>query len=155
MHTFFEDYLERMTKLHQNVIETIKDLLPEALDWVPVDHPTSEMNSINIIVTHLAGAERYWIGDMALGDPSGRVRDDEFKVEGLAVESLIEKIDRLTEYAQAALEKIDLDDLDKVRHSQAFDQSFTVGWSLLHALEHTAVHAGHIQLTRQLWEERK
>jgi len=155
MHTFFKDYLERLTKLHQGVIETIKDLPPEALDWVPIDHPTSEMNSINIIVTHLAGAERYWVGDMALGDPSGRVRDEEFKVEGLTVESLIEKVDRLTEYAQAALEKIDLDDLDKVRRSQAFDQSFTVGWSLLHALEHTAVHVGHIQLTRQLWEERK
>ncbi|MBC8505721.1 MAG: DinB family protein [Anaerolineales bacterium] len=154
MHAFFEDYLERLTKLHQGIIEAIKELPPEAFEWVPLDHPSAEMNSINILVTHLAGAERYWIGDMALGDPSGRVRDEEFLVEGLAVESLIEKINSLTEYAQTALEKIDINKLDERRHTHD-DQTFSRGWSLLHALEHTALHLGHIQITRQLWEERK
>ncbi len=154
MHTFFEDYLERLTKLHLGIIEAIKDLPAEALDWVPIEHPNAEINSINVLVTHLAGAERYWIGDMALGDPSVRVRDEEFQAEGLSIESLIEKINHLTEYAQSALENIEFDKLDEVRHSQAFDQTFTVGWSLLHGLEHTAIHVGHIQLTRQLWKER-
>jgi hypothetical protein len=28
-----------------------------------------------------------------------------------------------------------------------------IAWSLLHALEHTALHLGHMQLTRQLWEQ--
>jgi len=154
MHTFFEDYLQRLTRLHQGIIAAIRDLPPEALDWVPVENPDAEINSINVLVTHLAGAERYWIGDIALGDPSGRVRDEEFQVEGLTGESLIEKINNLTKYAQDALGKIDIDKLGEQRHSSAFKQTFTVGWSLLHALEHTAIHVGHIQLTRQLWEER-
>lgn len=153
MHTFFNDYLERLTKLHQGIIEAIKDLPPEALDWVPIATPNAEMNSINVLVTHLAGAERYWIGDMALSNPSGRVRAEEFQVEGLTVENLIEMINQLSQYAQTELAKIDIDILDEMHHSQAFDKTFTVSWSLLHALEHTAIHLGHIQLTRQLWEE--
>lgn len=32
-------------------------------------------------------------------------------------------------------------------------QKFSVSWSLLHVLDHTAIHLGHIQLTRQLWEQ--
>jgi len=153
MHAFFKDFVERLTKLHLDIIEAIKELPPEALDWIPIDHPSAEMNSINVLVTHLAGAERFWIGDMALGDSSGRVRDEEFQVHGLTVDHHTEKINSLTEYAQSALGKIQIDQLEETRFSQAFDQSFTVGWSLLHALEHTAIHLGHIQLTRQLWED--
>jgi hypothetical protein len=29
-----------------------------------------------------------------------------------------------------------------------------VGWALLHALEHTAIHLGHIQITQQLWDQK-
>ena len=31
-------------------------------------------------------------------------------------------------------------------------REFTVAWCLLHALEHSAVHLGHMQIVRQLWE---
>lgn len=29
----------------------------------------------------------------------------------------------------------------------------TVAWRLAHALEHTALHLGHMEITRQLWEQ--
>jgi len=28
-----------------------------------------------------------------------------------------------------------------------------VAWALAHALEHTALHLGHIQIGRELWQE--
>jgi hypothetical protein len=31
------------------------------------------------------------------------------------------------------------------------DRQVTVRWSILHVIEHTAQHVGHMQLTRQLW----
>jgi hypothetical protein len=31
----------------------------------------------------------------------------------------------------------------------------TVAWAVLHAVDHTALHLGHIQITRQLWEQRQ
>lgn len=155
MQPFFEDFLERLSAMHQGIRNAIQDLPQEALDWIPVQKPTAEMNSINVLVTHLLGAERYWIGDVAAGEASGRVRAEEFQVAGLNVEELNTKIETATAYARSTLEKISLDDLDKEAISPRDERSFTVGWALLHALEHTAIHLGHIQLTRQLWFEKE
>lgn len=33
------------------------------------------------------------------------------------------------------------------------NQEYTAAWAILHALEHTALHTGQIQLARQLWEQ--
>ena len=38
------------------------------------------MNSMNVLVVHLIGAERYWIGDVIAGEPSGRDRESEFMI---------------------------------------------------------------------------
>ena len=112
------------------------------------------MNSINVLVTHLCGAERYWIGEVAIGDPSDRVRDEEFLVSGLKVDDLVERINAATQYARSALEKLSLEDLPIEKSRLRDGRPVSVGWALLHALEHTAIHLGHIQITRQLWDER-
>jgi len=39
--------------------------------------------------------------------------------------------------------------LDENRKWQ--DQMVSVRWCILHVIEHTAQHIGHMQLTRQLW----
>jgi hypothetical protein len=153
MHPFFADYLERLITLHQDCLKSIEGLSTEALDWIPVQNPSVEMNAINVLVTHIVGAERYWIGDVACGDSSNRVRDEEFQVVGLDSAALTAKINAATSYAQSALEKLSLEDLSKESQSPRDSRTFTVGWALLHALEHTAIHLGHIQLTRQLWAE--
>lgn len=154
MHPFFEDYLGRLTDLHKGCLKTIEDLSVDALDWIPVKMPTSDMNSINVLVTHLIGAERYWIGDVALGDISDRVRAEEFRANGLNADELAAKINAASIYARKALEKLKIDDLSKENIAPNQDRKFSIGWSLLHALEHTAIHLGHIQLTRQLWDEK-
>jgi hypothetical protein len=33
--------------------------------------------------------------------------------------------------------------------------TITAGWALNHALAHTALHIGHAQITRQLWDARQ
>jgi uncharacterized damage-inducible protein DinB len=153
MHAFFQDYLQRLADLHQDILDAIENLPPEAMDWTPLHETSSDMNSINVLVTHLCGAERFWIGDVASGDPSGRVRLQEFQVRGMNASVLADKIDTATKYAQAMLAKMSIDDLAEEGSSPGDDKTFTVGWALLHALEHTATHLGHIQITRQLWDE--
>ena len=91
MHSIFQDYFERLTDLHREVLVNIEGLSPEALDWSPLQKNSGDMNSINVLVTHLCGAERYWIGDVALGEPSERVRSAEFEVRELNSEILAEK----------------------------------------------------------------
>jgi uncharacterized damage-inducible protein DinB len=153
MHLFFKEYLQRLDELHQDILNAIEGLPAEALDWKPIQQPKNEMNSINILVTHICGSERYWIGDIACGDDSKRVRDDEFKVSDLNASELTARINLATQYAHSALENLDINELPIQKTQTRDGQPVTVGWALLHALEHAAIHLGHIQLTRQMWDE--
>ena len=150
MEQIFRDYLNLFERLHDDCKDRISGSARQSLDWSPGE----SMNSICVLVTHLTGAERYWIGNVAMGEPSGRNRDDEFRTKGLSAEELWKKLDDSLEYIQAAFERLMVDDLAKMRVSPRDGQKFSIGWAISHALEHTALHVGHIQITRQLWEEK-
>ena len=50
--------------------QAIAGLTPDALDW----KPTPDTPSLAVLVTHTCGAERYWVGDVAGRDDSGRLK---------------------------------------------------------------------------------
>jgi hypothetical protein len=105
------------------------------------------------LVTHLTGAERYWIGDVGGQDPSGRDREAEFRVHGIVLSELQQRLRDASLYAHRLLETLELHDLEAVQVSPRDGKKFTLSWALLHALEHSAIHLGHIQLIRQLWDQ--
>ena len=150
MHTYFADYFGLLQGCHNDIHKALDGLPPEALDW----SPGKDMNSISVLVIHLTGAERFWIGDVAAQEPSDRNRDAEFEVKGLGTDVLKKRLDDTLSYASTALEKFTLQELELPRRSPRTDRDFTVGWALLHALEHSTLHLGQIQLTRQLWEQK-
>jgi uncharacterized damage-inducible protein DinB len=145
------DYMERLGALHADVERGIQGLPQAALDWVP----GPEMNSIGALVVHITGAERYWIGDVAGRDPSSRDRAAEFRARGLDEAELKRRLDSSLAYTRGLLGGLTLQDLDAVRVSPRDGQESTVTWCLAHALEHTAIHLGHIQIIRQLWDQRQ
>ena len=149
MEQFLTDYLERLQSLHEDMKDTIKGLSQAALDWVP----GPGMNSLCVLIVHTAGAERYWIGDVACQDPSDRNRGTEFEVKDLASDQLAMRLDRGLIYVRKAMENLRLSNLKEIRISPRDNREYTTGWALAHALEHTALHLGHAQLTRQLWEQ--
>jgi len=151
MQTFFNDYLNLLQECHNDIHDALEGLPPAALDWTP----GSDMNSISILVFHLTGAERYWIGDVAAQDPIERDRDAEFRIHDVGMDVLKKRLADNTEYARTALEKFTIQDLETTRVSARDGREFTVAWVLLHALEHATLHLGQIQLTRQLWEQSK
>ncbi len=142
---FATDYLNRLRELHEDVKKSYAGLPQADLDW----EPGNEMNSFTVLVTHLAGAERYWIGDMVGQDSSNRVRATEFKVTGLTAAALDQRLDEVLTHSEQVLAQLSPDDLALMRVSSQNNQEFSVSWCLLHALEHTAVHVGHLQLMRQ------
>jgi uncharacterized damage-inducible protein DinB len=148
MHSFFANHLLNLEEIHTDIRNAIKGLPQEALDWIP----GPGMNSMTILVAHLTGAERYWIGDVVASEPSGRDRQAEFKVQGLSEEDLLVKLGEANRYARQALEKLSIQALEEKRISARNGRQVTVGWALCHSLQHTALHAGHMQITRQLWE---
>jgi len=149
MHENFAAYYERLQSLHKDIGQAIVGLSTEALDWIP----GPGMNSLAVLVVHLTGAERYWIGDVAGQDPSGRVRSTEFKIRGWGSAELQNRLDQTLVHSQAVLSKLTLEDLDQMRYSPRNERSYSVAWALAHALEHTALHLGHIQIGRELWEQ--
>lgn len=146
----FDELYERLETLHKGIKEALRDLPQEALDWVP----GPEMNSLGILVMHTAGAERYWIGDVIGEDPSGRVRETEFQVKGLDAQTLMERLDDTLFHSRGILQELSLEDLSTIRTSPRDGREFSVAWSMAHALEHTALHLGHIQIIRQLWDQK-
>ena len=150
MQTFFTDYLHLLQDCHNGILQALEGLPPAALDWVPGE----DMNSISVLVVHLTGAARFWIGDIAAQEPSNRDRNAEFRIHGVGLDVLKNRITDNLEYARNALEKMSLQDLEATRVRSSDGREFTVAWALLHALEHATSHLGQIQITRQLWEQK-
>jgi uncharacterized damage-inducible protein DinB len=149
MESFLENYLDRLEELHRDTIRAFDGLPQSALDWSPGE----DVPSICALVNHMTGAERYWIGDVAGGVPSDRNRDAEFRAHGESPAILRKRIQDVQEFEKNLLSKVTLHDLEKVCVSPRTGRRFDVGWALLHALEHTALHLGHIQIISQLWKQ--
>jgi uncharacterized damage-inducible protein DinB len=147
-----EDYLTLLRALHDQLGRTIEGLPLAALDW----SPGPDMNSLSVLIAHTAGAERYLIGDVVGRDPSGRDRDAEFRARGLDAATLSAQLDAALEHSRAVLEHLTLPDLEARRvMPRRDDRQVTVAWALGHALEHAALHLGHAQIVRQLWDQRQ
>jgi hypothetical protein len=149
MHKTYEALLDRFDELHRAIKQALDEMSPEALDWVP----GPDMNCMCVLVVHLAGAERYWVGDVVWGEPSFRDREAEFRVRGLSAESLKQRILDAETYERLAFEAMSPAELEQERTSPRDGKKYTVAWALAHALEHTAIHVGHIQILHQMWKQ--
>lgn len=148
MQPFYVDYMKNLEELHNEILRNISGLPQEALDW----RPFSGGNSLSVLVVHLTGAERMLYSEVVAGVPSGRDRDSEFKVKNLELEDLTARLHDSRTFAAQVLDNLDMDDLATDRLSSIRDQKVSIAWALEHALKHTAIHLGHIQITRQLWD---
>ncbi len=147
---FFADYLERLEGLQRGLHNELQNLQaaksPVPLDW----SPGPKMNSPAVLLAHITGVLREGL-DIALGEPSGRVREQEFQTRGVACEEMLRRLDAVIDYARGVLPRLGLGDLSKERQDE--DGPVTCGWALLHALEHASLHFGHLQITCQLWQQ--
>jgi len=134
--------------LHNDIKLAIEGLSQSALDW----GPGSDMNSLGMIVAHVAGSERYMIGDIVAKEPSGRDRDAEFRTQGIDTAELNERLDGSLAYVRQVLERFSIEDLDTPCVSPWDGQTYTAGWFLFRVMGHVASHLGHAQITRQMWE---
>jgi hypothetical protein len=147
---FYESLADRFHELHAAILKDLDTLPEEALDWIP----GSDMNSVSVIVIHLTGAERFLIGDVIMQDPSNRNREAEFLVKGISKEDMVRRLNETEVFLMTAFEGLRLPDLEVSRLHPRHGTQVSVSWALLHALEHTATHVGHIQLTVQLWRKK-
>ena len=144
---FFVDYLERLKGLQRWLDRTaVQDLPVEAMDW----SPGPEMNSVAVLLAHMTGVLHEGI-DIALNIPPSRVRTQEFHTRGVPAAEMLRRLDAAIDYARGGLSRLVLDDLAQARQDE--DGPITVGWALIHALDHAYMHLGHVQLTCQIWRQ--
>lgn len=149
MDVFYTDYSERLGQQVAALQKTLAGLPDAALDWTP----TPAMNSLAVLATHSAGATRYWIGDVVGDDRSDRIRASEFAAAGTSAEALSAQLAAMLAHSRQVLAVLTPADWLRVCQPPSHDRRVTVGWALLHALEHLAEHVGHAQITRELWEQ--
>ncbi len=152
MQAFFSDYLHRLKELINDFEKALSGVPQEGLDWVP----GHQMNSLCVLAVHSAEATRYWVS-VAIGNPTTRNRPAEFEASGIAGADLIRSLRDVENQIESWLETVTFDDLPTEVESPLHKnrQVFSTGWALLHALEHLAVHVGHVQITRQLWDQKQ
>jgi uncharacterized damage-inducible protein DinB len=145
-----DNYLQRIEDLRGQAGNLIAGLPGGALDWRPLegtgDHAT---NSLAVLATHIAGAEHFWIGEVVGGLPPTRDRDAEFVAQTGDAAKLVRLLESTGAETRDVFATLDQDDLEGSREARG--RVIAVRWCILHVIDHTALHLGHMQLTTQLW----
>ncbi|MCA9858904.1 MAG: DinB family protein [Thermomicrobiales bacterium] len=148
-----------------DILTTLVDDIFVQLDGIPEDDlntwlPRDGMRDVNTffaLATHTVGAGEYWILEAAGCQPVDRNRSSEFGATG-TIEQLRNRYAQWLEATAAVFATIDDATLASIYVRPANPER---GMSearrsraecIAHALEHTAVHLGHLQLQRQLWD---
>ena len=134
--------------LRESAIFKLEDLDREQLRW----RPTPAANSLGVIVVHLGYAERLWFRAVCDGEPMDMGwRSHMFELpETWGVEEVVAFYRHECALADAALDRVSSLDLP----SKADFRPTTWRWALIHMIEETARHAGHMDLTRELLDGR-
>ncbi len=137
-----------LEELHTEIFKLVEPLTDEQINWV---HPQLS-NTIGILLRHIAGSERYWIGEVVGGRSADRVRASEFVREPLKKAPLVEGLDQAYALAREVLEGLTGTELARQVELPARGQQrhVTKRWALLHSLTHTAYHLGQLQLFRKM-----
>ncbi len=144
-------YLERIEDLRGQIGKILQTLPQEALNWRPDESSEDHaMNSIAVLATHVAGAEHFWIGEVIGGLPATRDRAAEFETIAEDTAVLQQTLQTVGQQTRTVLQNLTQTDLDSTRPAR--DREVPVRWALLHVIDHTALHLGHMQITAQLWQ---
>ncbi|HZQ35848.1 MAG TPA: DinB family protein [Dehalococcoidia bacterium] len=142
------------------VFERIINDTLTALDGIPDDTlnrrlELPETNSLFNLASHLLGAGEFWTLALGAGQTVARDRAAEFSASGGAAE-LAGRAQRWRDGLRDLLAALPDAALDKtVTPPTAYrgtlpEGQMTARECLLHAIEHSALHLGQIQITRQL-----
>ncbi len=150
MDNFPTDFLNCLESLHNKIKRVISSLPQQVLDW----SPRPGQLSLCMLVSHMAGAERYWIGEVVGREKPVRRPGSVYTATGLDSMELCERLDNSLSYCRRVLEHCDLSDLEAKRTSPRDGHEVTVGWAVEHVMQHTSGHQRDILFIRQLWVKR-
>jgi len=147
-----DNYFQRIEDLRGLVRALIADLPAKALNWRPTENVEEHAtNSLAVLATHAAGAEHFWIFEVIGGRPRTRDRDAEFAGQATDAAELVRRLDATGAETREVFSVLTAADLDGTRETEG--RTVAVRWGILHVIDHTSLHLGHMQITYQLWNE--
>ncbi|MGQ0567944.1 MAG: DinB family protein [Armatimonadota bacterium] len=147
MDPYVEPHLHALEDLTRQVVETVTPLDDEQINRTVA----GLQNSVGILLRHMAGSERYWIGEVAGGRPAHRNRDTEFGHERLTKSDLLAELERVTALSREVIGGISRDDLmTLVDVQRAKVTKETKAFALMHAAQHLAYHLGQLRYLAKL-----
>jgi hypothetical protein len=107
-------------------------------------------------VEHLGGAEYHWFQQVIEGDQEDHSSDEDFVpydpyaafVSDLASEEILRSYVETCDLSDVVLAKSSMSDKPRGRHGD--DEVESVRWVVLHMIEETATHSGHLEIAREL-----
>jgi uncharacterized damage-inducible protein DinB len=141
-----------LDKIGHGVLVQLQDLSDEDLNR-PVTLP--EANTLFALATHLVGAGEFWVLVLAGGRSIPRDRPAEFRASG-SLSDLTGRYQRWIADVHEVLDALPPDQMERhidpsrIRSSPLASEEVSVREALLHAVEHSALHLGQIQITRQV-----
>lgn len=141
---------------HLKVLEDLRRQVVEAVAPLDDDQINRAVpglsNTAGIVLRHLAGSERYWIGEVAGGRPAHRNRDAEFGTERLSKDELLGNLQRVAALSLEVLESLSRENLaeEVEAHRPSGPVRETRLFALLHATQHLAYHLGQIRIMAKL-----
>jgi len=110
------------------------------------DHAT---NSLAVLAAHVAGAEHLWIGEVLGGLPPTRDRDAELALVVDGPAPLLARLQDVGDETRRLMPAFSSEQLERIYTLHSHE--FSGRWAILHVIEHTSLHLGHMQITYQLW----
>jgi len=141
-----------LERIAHNALAQFRDISDVDINS-PLELP--ESNTAFVLATHLIGSAEYWVLELVGGRDVQRDRLSEFRATGTVAE-LAARYERWLTAMQELLPTLPderLNQLVSLRagyHPSFDDKLMTLRDVLLHAVEHCALHQGHLELTRQL-----
>jgi uncharacterized damage-inducible protein DinB len=120
--------------------------------------PTSPLMTMAGVISHLRWVENLWFEIIFLGRPAAGLQfegpeDADMMVAGISLAQLLEEYDRQCATSNEIIASHSLDDVGQYPEYQATET--TLRWIMLHMIEETARHVGHMDAIRELLDGQK
>jgi hypothetical protein len=120
--------------------------------------PDSPLMTAAGVVSHLRWCENVWFEVLFLGGPAegpqfSDTEDEDFMVDGVPLAQLLADYDAACARSNKIVADHSLDDTGK--HPLFTSSAASVRWIMLHMIEETARHAGHLDTIRELLDGQK
>lgn len=147
-----EQFYKYLVLARDSILRELEAVPPEALNW-PLGMP--ETNTLYASAFHAASSTNYWVVAYVGGGSMERDRLAEFRTSG-DMASLKARWQQTLDQSRVVFERLSEGDYESLREVALGPsaQRWPVRECLLHVIEHANTHLGHIQLARQLWEQK-